>query len=124
MNNTVSTTQIWSNNSYQHQPSNCSFDMSIYEKQHQLEGYQSFNKFQKSVDWSTLDSTSGLDRIIERELQDDDKCNYGGFMTSINEQMIEYFDKNGKKSGFLNDDGGIRRLTKSDTSILIDAYVN
>lgn len=98
--------------------------MSIYEKQHQLEGYQSFNKFQKSVDWSTLDSTSGLDRIIERELQDDDKCNYGGFMTSINEQMIEYFDKNGKKSGFLNDDGGIRRLTKSDTSILIDAYVN
>lgn len=45
-------------------------------------------------------------------------------MTSINEQMIEYFDKNGKKSGFLNDDGGIRRLTKSDTSILIDAYVN
>lgn len=98
--------------------------MSIYEKQIQLEDYQSFNKFQKSVDWSTLDSESGLNRMIEVEEQANGKCNYGGFMTSINEQMIEYFDRSGKKSGVFHDDGAIRRLTKSDTSILVDPYVN
>ena len=44
-------------------------------------------------------------------------------MTSINEQMIEYFDKSGKKDGLLEMEGYSGRLTKSDTSIYIDPYV-
>jgi len=56
MNKSATTTLAWSTNSYQNTPSNESFELSIYERQHLLEGYQSFNKFQKSVDWSLLNS--------------------------------------------------------------------
>ena len=44
-------------------------------------------------------------------------------MTSINEQMIDYFDRSGKKGDLFQMEGNCRRLTKSDTSINIDPYV-
>ena len=54
-----------------------------------LEDSFSFNKFQKSVDWSILNRSGGRRllsfELCEEEEEGEENCNYGGFMTSIND---------------------------------------
>lgn len=91
MNHLATTTLPWSTNSYQKTTSKESFNDSIYQKQNLLEGYHSFSTTAKSVNWSM----AHRDNAYMKELnQDQTRQNiYGGFLTSIEEQILDQFDR-------------------------------
>ena len=62
-----------------------------------MEQYLSFGKDAKTVDWQA-DPNKRLVKCMSQEQSiSNEKSIYGGFMTSINEQIIDQFDRRDKK---------------------------